>query len=73
MPDGFIIQQDGVVTVHAFSDSSDGAVDTWKQAVIDLVEATPPDGLFRLLVDVSPSNVSFTRHARQAAMAWLRE
>jgi hypothetical protein len=69
MPEAFYIEQDGMIAIHTFTNSSEAAVDAWELAVIDLIERTPPDQLFRLLVDVSSPQVSFTRRARQASMS----
>jgi hypothetical protein len=55
--------QDGI-TIQTFLDSSEAAVDAWATDLIHAIENAPPGG-FRVLMDVSSSDVDFTRYARQ--------
>lgn len=68
MTDSLCIEQHGEVTVYQFLDSEDGTVDAWSAAMIAQIDSTPVDVPFRVLMDVSASNVSFTRHARQTSV-----
>ncbi len=62
---GLRIERDGAITIHIFSDSSDVAVATWAESAAQIIDETPPDQSFLLLLDVSAPQVSFTRYARQ--------
>lgn len=65
MPQTFSVEQDGPITIHAFTDSAESAIDAWAAELARLIETTPSDQMFRVLMDVSPKQVSFTRYARQ--------
>ena len=65
MSEGFFTEQVGNISLHIFTASTDAAVDAWGDALSQLIENTPPDGCFRVLLDVSAKQVSFTSHARQ--------
>lgn len=65
MPDGFIAEQIDNTAIHTFMNSSDAAVDAWAVALIEAIEPTAQP--FRILMDVSAPQVSFTRHARQTS------
>lgn len=62
---GFYIEQLGAVQAHVFTSSDDAAVDAWAVALAYLIDATPPDLQFRVLMDVSARQVNFTAYARQ--------
>jgi hypothetical protein len=68
MSDGFYAQQQGAVAIHTFTDSTNAAVDSWATELARHIDTTPPDQPFRVLMDVSSNNVSFTRHARQTTV-----
>src|SRR5215213_9244774 len=65
MSEAFFTEHDGAITIHRFTDSSEAAIDAWAEAAAQVIDSTPPDQNFRLLLDVSARQVSFTRHARQ--------
>jgi hypothetical protein len=69
MVDGFHTEQVGQITLHIFTNSSDAAVEAWGAALREVIETTPPDRVFRVLLDVSAKQVNFTRHARQVSVA----
>jgi hypothetical protein len=54
---------DGVI-IYTFTDSSETAIDRWGVEVAKVIEAKPPEQPFRILMDVSSKQVSFSRHAR---------
>ncbi|MEP7291661.1 MAG: hypothetical protein ABI835_07745 [Chloroflexota bacterium] len=68
MSDAFFTEQDGSITIHTITDSSELAVDAWAEAAARLIEATPPGEIFLMLMDVSAKQVSFTRYARQKSL-----
>jgi hypothetical protein len=65
MSEEFCVDQQGTITIHTFKSHSEVAIDTWAIALARLIEATPPDEMFRVLLDVSAKQVNFTRYARQ--------
>ena len=65
MSDGFYCEQQGEVMVYGFTHSDDAAVDAWALALDAYLENTPADRPFRILMDVSDKDVSFTPRARQ--------
>jgi hypothetical protein len=65
MPEAFFAEQHGQITIHTFTNSSEYAIDAWAAEFARLIEATSPDQMFLVLMDVSSNNVSFTRYARQ--------
>jgi hypothetical protein len=69
MPQAFYVEQDGPVTLHTFTDSSEAAIDAWALAVVSLMESALPHRPFLLLMDVSSPQVSFTRYARDKTLA----
>lgn len=62
---GFYAEQLGDVAVHTFTDSSEAAVDAWGAALARHIASIPADQPFRVLMDVSSHQVSFSRYARQ--------
>lgn len=68
MADSFYVQHDGAICIHTFTDSSEAAVDAWGAALAELIDSTPPDQPFLVLMDVSSPQVSFTRYARQKTL-----
>jgi hypothetical protein len=68
MPEGFHTHQDGDIAIYTFSNSSEIAIDAWARALRHLIESTPSDQIFRILMDVSAQEVSFNRYARQTSI-----
>jgi hypothetical protein len=68
MPEALSVQQEGLVTIHIFANSLDSTIDAWADELAHLIESTPPDQAFRVLMDVSSNQVSFTRYARQKSV-----
>jgi SpoIIAA-like len=68
MSDGFHSEHIDGVTLHTFSDSSDEAVAAWAAALDQVMASSRPDHPFRVLIDVSSKQVSFTRLARQHSL-----
>lgn len=68
MTEGFYCEQQGDIMVYGFTRSEDTDVDAWAAALIAHIEATPPDTPFRVLMDVSAKQVSFTARARQRSV-----
>jgi hypothetical protein len=68
MSDAFYSQHDGPICIHTFLNSSETAVDAWGIALAHLIDATPLDKKFLVLMDVSSPQVSFTRYARQKTL-----
>ena len=66
--DGFYIEEDGDVTIHTITNSSEQAIDTWYAELACLIEMTPSELPFRVLLDVSAKHVSFTQYARQKSL-----
>jgi hypothetical protein len=64
----FYVETEGDVTVHVFTDSSNQAVDMWVAELACHIEMTPPELPFRVLLDVSAKQVSFTLYARQKSL-----
>ncbi len=62
---GLHIEQLDEITIYRFTDSSEAAIDAWGEAFSQLIDTTPPDQLFRALMDVSSKDVDFSRYARQ--------
>jgi hypothetical protein len=71
--DGFYIEEDGDVTIHTITDSSEEAIDIWYAELACLIEMTPPELPFRVLLDVSAKHVSFTQYARQKSLQIFSE
>src|SRR6185436_1220729 len=65
MSDGFYCEQQGEVMVYDFTHYDDAAVDAWASALDAYLESTSADRPFRVLMDVSDKDVSFTPRARQ--------
>lgn len=68
MPEAFCVQQDGAITVYTFTNSEDSTIDAWAAELTRLIESTPQDQAFRVLMDVSSNQVNFTRYARQKSV-----
>lgn len=68
MSDSFSVECVGPITIHTFADSSEAAIDLWGVAFHEALATTPPNQPFLILMDVSSSNVSFTRYARQKTL-----
>jgi hypothetical protein len=68
MSDGFHVEQDGPITIHTFTNSTESAIDTWVTELGLLIEATPTDQVFLVLMDVSSRQVSFTGYARKKSI-----
>ncbi|MBL8165292.1 MAG: hypothetical protein JNJ61_25135 [Anaerolineae bacterium] len=66
MTEGFVVEQQGHITIHRFTESSDKAVNAWRAALISQFESDQP---FAVLLDVSAKQVSFTAYARQTTKA----
>lgn len=66
--DGFYLEEDGDITIHTFTDSSERAVDTWGAELACHIEMTPPELPFHVLLDVSAKQVNFTLYARQKSL-----
>lgn len=62
---GFQSEQIDGILVQTFTDSNDTSVEIWSSALNDTMAQAAPDSPFRVLVDVSARQVSFTRTARQ--------
>jgi hypothetical protein len=69
---GFFVEQAGDIEIHRFEDSTDESVNHWSECFIHTLETTPPEKPFRILMDVSSRQVSFTRHARQTSFDLFR-
>jgi hypothetical protein len=67
MPDGFYAEQIDNITIHRFTNSAESAIDAWGVELARTIDDTPDDQLFRVLLDVSSPQVSFSRHARQTS------
>jgi len=65
MGEAFTTEQHGAITIHTFIESSEAAIDAWAEAVARLIETTPQDEVFLLLMDVSAKQVDFSRYARE--------
>src|SRR5688572_28761033 len=65
MSTAFCIEQDGAITIHTLLDSAEPTIDDWAAALSQLIDSTPPDRMFLVLMDVSASSVSLSRYARQ--------
>ena len=65
MSDGFYCEQQGEVMIYGFTHSDDGAVDAWAVALDSYLANQGIDKPFRVLMDVSDKDVSFTPRARQ--------
>jgi len=68
MPEGFYCEQNGDIAIHTFTNSSEVAIDAWADEVRHLIDATPPDQSFRMLLDVSARQVSFSGYARKTSV-----
>jgi hypothetical protein len=68
MSDGFHSEHIDGIIVHTFIGSSDEAVEAWAAALDQVMASSPPDQPFRVLIDVSSKQVSFTRLARQHSL-----
>lgn len=68
MTDGFHSQTIDGVIVYTFTNSSDEEVEAWAAALHQVMTASSPENSFRVLIDVSSKQVSFTRLARQHSM-----
>ncbi|MBZ0290566.1 MAG: hypothetical protein K8I30_23280 [Anaerolineae bacterium] len=62
--DGLLTENVDGIIIYTFTNSSESAVDAWGAALTQVIEETPPDQLFRVLMDVSSPQVSFSRPAR---------
>ncbi|MEZ4668867.1 MAG: hypothetical protein R3E39_13245 [Anaerolineae bacterium] len=65
MPEGLQCEYVDGILVQTFTDSNDAAVAAWAAILDDAMAQSTPDIPFRVLVDVSAKQVSFTRAARQ--------
>ncbi len=65
MADGFYCEQQGDIMVCGFTHSNDEAVDAWAAVLAAYLDSVIPDEHFRVLMDVSDKQVSFTPRARQ--------
>lgn len=68
MPEGFHAEQDGDIAIHIFTNSSEIAIDAWAAELRNLIESTPSEQTFRVLMDVSARQVSFNRYARKTSV-----
>lgn len=68
MSDAFLVEQDGLITIHILTDSAETTIDAWAAELASLIESTTSEHGFRVLMDVSSSNVNFTRYARQKSV-----
>ncbi len=68
MPAGFYAARDGDIAIHTFTNSSEIAIDAWAEELCHVIESTPPDQVFRVLMDVSARQVSFNGHARNTSL-----
>lgn len=55
----------GKIIIQKFKRSTDEAVDVWANELIQIIETTPQDEHFFVLIDVAGPNVGFTPHARK--------
>lgn len=69
MPDLLSIEQLGDITIYTFNNTSEAGIDAWEADAAILIESTPPGGGFRILMDVSAPQVSFSRYAREKSQA----
>lgn len=68
MPEAFYVEQVGPITIHTLTNSAESTIDAWAVELAHLIESTPTDKTFRVLMDVSSNQVSFTRYARQKSV-----
>lgn len=69
---GFYSERQGGIVLHVFTDSADESILVWEAELIRLIERTPPGESFRVLMDVSAADVSFTGLAREKSAAVFR-
>jgi len=69
MADGLLTETIDGIVIYTFTDSSEAAIDAWGAALARLIDATPPDRPFRVLMDVASAQVTFSRHARHTSHA----
>jgi hypothetical protein len=62
---GLLTETVNGIIIYTFINSSEAAIDAWGAALAQVIEDTPPEQPFRVLMDVSSPQVSFSRHARQ--------
>jgi hypothetical protein len=67
MVDGLRTESIDDVIIYTFSNSSEAAIDVWGKELTAVIEHKAPNQLFRVLIDVSSPDVSFSRHARQTS------
>lgn len=65
MVDGLRTESIDNVIIYTFTNSSETAIDVWGNELTAAIEDTALDQIFRVLIDVSSPDVSFSRHARQ--------
>jgi hypothetical protein len=65
MVDGLRTESIDSILIYTFTNSSETAIDVWSDKLAATIEGTQPDQIFRVLIDVSAPQVSFSRHARQ--------
>lgn len=65
MVDGLRTESIDGILIYTFTNSSETAIDAWGDELAATIEGTAPDQVFRVLIDVSSPQVSFSRHARQ--------
>lgn len=65
MPHDYYSEAQGNIVTQKFLRSTDEAVDLWAKELAQLIEATPHNGCFFVLVDVAGPNVGFTARARE--------
>jgi hypothetical protein len=64
MVDGLLTETIDGIVIYTFTNSSESAVDAWGAAVAKVIDDIPLDQPFRVLMDVSSPQVSFSRPAR---------
>ena len=67
MVDGLLTETIDDIIIYTFTNSSESAISAWGTAVAQVIEDTPPDQPFRVLMDVSSPQVSFSRPARSTS------
>jgi hypothetical protein len=68
MTDGFHAEQIDGIALHTFTDHAEESVDIWADTLAQWIDSMPPEQPFRVLLDVSVPQVSFTRYARQKSL-----
>jgi hypothetical protein len=68
MTDGFRAEQINGIAIYTFTNNTEAAIDTWAATLVQWIESIPPNTLFRILMDVSSNQVTFSRYARQKSL-----